>query len=438
MDLLSSEVTNQDVIELDQCVFHSWSVQESATPLAIAGGQGCTLWDFDGKKYLDFSSQLVNTNIGHQHPKVIAALKAQADTLATIAPAMANLARGMAAKRILAQAPSGFQKVFFTNAGADANENAIRMARQFTGRDKVLSAYRSYHGNTGAAIAATGDFRRIPNEYSRGHVHFFNPYLYRTEFDAKTESEECTRALAHLKRVIECEGPNSIAAILLETIPGTAGFLLPPEGYLQGVREIATQYGIQLILDEVMVGFGRTGKWFAFEHFNVIPDLVTFAKGVNSGYVPAGGVIVSQAICEFFKHECFMGGLTYSGHPLAMSAIVATIDAMEEEGIVHYADQIGHTLLGPSLIALMEHRSVIGNIRGKGMFWALELVEDRASKQPLSNQKMAQIKQKLTERGLLTFIVNNRIHVTPPLIIQPNEIKHGVAIIDQVLAELDG
>ncbi|WP_234496493.1 aspartate aminotransferase family protein [Vibrio maritimus] len=437
MDLLSSEITNQDVIELDKHVFHSWSVQESATPIAIANGQGCTMWDFDGKEYLDFSSQLVNTNIGHQHPKVIEALKNQADTLATIAPATANFTRGMAAKRILERAPASFKKVFFTNAGADANENAIRMARQFTGRDKVLSAYRSYHGNTGSAIAATGDFRRVPNEYSRGHVHFFNPYLYRTEFNSTSEQEECERALAHLKRVIECEGPNSIAAIILETIPGTAGFLLPPEGYLQGVRDIATQHGIQLIFDEVMVGFGRTGKWFAFEHFNVTPDLVTFAKGVNSGYVPVGGVMVSEAICEFFKSEFFMGGLTYSGHPLAMSTIVAAIDAMEEEGIIHYADEIGNSLLGPSLMALYDQRSVIGNIRGKGMFWAVELVEDKSTKEPLCNAKMGLIKQKLTERGLLTFIVNNRIHVTPPLIIKPNEIKHGVAIIDEVLAEFD-
>ncbi|USD62539.1 aspartate aminotransferase family protein [Vibrio sp. SCSIO 43140] len=437
MDLLSSEITNQDVIELDKHVFHSWSVQESATPIAIANGQGCTMWDFDGKEYLDFSSQLVNTNIGHQHPKVIEALKNQADTLATIAPATANFTRGMAAKRILERAPASFKKVFFTNAGADANENAIRMARQFTGRDKVLSAYRSYHGNTGSAIAATGDFRRVPNEYSRGHVHFFNPYLYRTEFNSTSEQEECERALAHLKRVIECEGPNSIAAIILETIPGTAGFLLPPEGYLQGVRDIATQHGIQLIFDEVMVGFGRTGKWFAFEHFNVTPDLVTFAKGVNSGYVPVGGVMVSEAICEFFKSEFFMGGLTYSGHPLAMSTIVAAIDAMEEEGIIHYADEIGNSLLGPSLMALYDQRSVIGNIRGKGMFWAVELVEDKSTKEPLSNAKMGLIKQKLTERGLLTFIVNNRIHVTPPLVIKPNEIKHGVAIIDEVLAEFD-
>ncbi|MFV0576805.1 MAG: aspartate aminotransferase family protein [Vibrio sp.] len=428
--------TNQTAIELDKHVFHSWSVQEASTPIVIAGGQGCTLWDFEGKEYLDFSSQLVNTNIGHQHPKVIDAIKAQADTLVTIAPATANITRGRAAELILSHAPDSFKKVFFTNAGADANENAIRMARQFTGRDKVLSAYRSYHGNTGSAIAATGDFRRIPNEYSRGHVHFFNPYLYRSEFNSQSEEQECERALQHLKRVIECEGPNAIAAIILETIPGTAGFLMPPKAYLKGVRELASQYGIQLIFDEVMMGFGRTGRWFTFEHFDVVPDLVTFAKGVNSGYVPAGGVLVSEPIVEFFKKTFFMGGLTYSGHPLAMSAIVATLEAMEEEGIVGNADRVGNEVLGPSLQMLKHKHSIIGEVRGLGMFWAVELVEDQTTREPLSDSKMAQLKANLTAKGLLSFIVNNRVHVVPPLIIRPDEVEKGVAILDRCLGEL--
>ncbi len=436
MDVLKQQTNNQYVLDLDKYVFHSWSVQESVTPVVIASAQGCTMWDFAGKEYLDFSSQLVNINIGHQHPKVIDAIKAQAETLATVAPATANLTRGEAAKRILNHAPDKFTKVFFTNAGADANENAIRMARQYTGRDKVLSAYRSYHGNTGSAIAATGDFRRVPNEYSRGHVHFFNPYLYRSEFNAETEQQECERALQHLKRVIECEGPNSIAAILLETIPGTAGFLMPPQGYLQGVRELATQYGIQLIFDEVMMGFGRTGRWFAFEHFNVVPDLVVFAKGVNSGYVPAGGVLVNKDIVEYFKHNFFMGGLTYSGHPLAMAAIVATIDAMEEEGIVGNADRVGNEVLGPRLLQLKEEYPVIGEVRGKGMFWALELVEDPETREPLADSKMAQLKAKLTAKGLLSFIVNNRVHVVPPLIVRPDEIEKGISILDRCLSEL--
>ncbi|MEP6480930.1 MAG: aminotransferase class III-fold pyridoxal phosphate-dependent enzyme, partial [Rhodoglobus sp.] len=341
--------------DLDRAhVFHSWSAQGALNPLVIAGGAGSEVWDFDGKTYLDFSSQLVNVNIGHQHPKVIAAIKEQADTLATIAPATANLARGEAAKRILGKAGAHFNKVFFTNGGADANENAIRMARLTTGRDKVLSGYRSYHGNTGAAIVATGDWRRVPNEYSRGHAHFFTPFLYRTEFWASTPEQETERALQHLEHVILGEGANSIAAILLETVPGTAGVLVPPPGYLPGVRALCDKYGIVLIFDEVMCGFGRTGEWFAWQGLGdnggpVVPDLISFAKGVNSGYVPAGGVIISESIANAFDTQVYPGGLTYSGHPLAMASIVAALDAMESEGIVDNAKAIGRDHLGPGL-----------------------------------------------------------------------------------------
>ena len=362
-----TELNNKTVRQLDrEYVFHSWTMQGNLNPLVIAGAKGCELWDYEGKTYLDFSSQLVNVNLGYQHPKVLAAMKAQLESLVTIAPATANLARGEAAKRIIDLAPEGFSKVFFTNAGADANENAIRMARLYTGRDKVLSAYRSYHGNTGSAIAATGDWRRVPNEYSRGHVHFFNPYLYRSEFNATTEQEECTRALAHLRRMIECEGPASIAAILLESIPGTAGILVPPDGYMKGVRALADEFGIILILDEVMAGFGRTGSWFAFEQDGIVPDLITFAKGVNAGYVPAGGVIISEAIAHYFDDHFFAGGLTYSGHPLAMAAIVATLDTMKEERIVENAASIGNGVLRQGLEALAASSPLVGQVRGRG------------------------------------------------------------------------
>ncbi|MEP6478565.1 MAG: aminotransferase class III-fold pyridoxal phosphate-dependent enzyme, partial [Rhodoglobus sp.] len=301
--------------DLDRAhVFHSWSAQGSLTPFVIAGGLGSTVWDFDGNEYLDFSSQLVNTNIGHQHPAVVAAIKAQADILTTVAPPHANLARGEAAKRILGKAGPQFGKVFFTNGGADANENAIRMARLTTGRDKVLSTYRSYHGNTGSAIVSTGDWRRVPNEFARGHVHFFGPFAYRSEFWSDSPEQETERALKHLQRVIESEGPSGIAAILLETIPGTAGVLVPPPGYLKGVRALADKYGIVLIFDEVMCGFGRTGEWFAWQGIDggVTPDLITFAKGVNSGYVPVGGVVISESIANAFDTQVFPGGLTYS------------------------------------------------------------------------------------------------------------------------------
>lgn len=432
-----STITNADVKQLDrQGVFHSWSTQGTLDPLVIKSGSGCHLWDYDGTEYLDFSSQLVNTNIGYQHPRVIAAIKAQADELVTIAPAHANYARGEAAKRILSHAPSHFSKVFFTNAGADANENAIRMARAYTGRDKVLSAYRSYHGSTGSAIVATGDPRRVPNEFARGHVHFFNPYLYRTEFWSKNEEEECTRALHHLRRVIECEGPASIAAILLESIPGTAGILIPPKEYLKGVRALADEFGLVLILDEVMAGFGRTGSWLALDLFDVVPDLITFAKGVNSGYVPAGGVMVSDRLNRYFDDHFFYGGLTYSGHPLAMAAIVATLDTMKEEGIVENAARIGREVLTPGLSALADKHAVVGETRGVGVFHALELVSDPETRQPLDDTRMAAFKKGLIQRGLLPFVAGNRLHVVPPCIITQEEAEKGLSIIDEALSDI--
>ncbi|MEF3404585.1 aspartate aminotransferase family protein [Agromyces sp. CCNWLW203] len=420
--------------ELDrEHVFHSWSAQASASNLVIASGRGSRVWDHAGREYLDFSSQLVNVNIGHQHPSVVQAIREQAELLTTVAPSTVNLARGEAAKRIVGHAPSGFRKVFFTNGGADANENAIRMARLHTGRDKVLSTYRSYHGNTGAAIVSTGDWRRIPNEFARGHVHFFGPYLYRSEFWAETPEQECERALQHLRRVIEAEGPSSIAAVLLETIPGTAGILVPPPGYLAGVRELCDRHGILLILDEVMAGFGRTGRWFAFDGHDVRPDLITFAKGVNSGYVPVGGVIISDPIAATFDERVFPGGLTYSGHPLAMASIVAALDAMASEGIVDHAREIGETVIGPALAELAERHAAIGEVRGEGVFWAIELVADPATREPLSAAAMGRLKSALLERGLLPFVQDNRIHVVPPCVVTADEVADAMAIYDDVL-----
>ncbi|MFF2388338.1 aspartate aminotransferase family protein [Agromyces sp. NPDC058104] len=421
--------------QLDRAhVFHSWSAQANPSGLVVASGRGARVWDHGGREYLDFSSQLVNVNIGHQHPSVVAAIREQAELLTTIAPSTVNLARGEAAKRIVARAPAGFEKVFFTNGGADANENAVRMARLHTGRDKVLSTYRSYHGNTGAAIVATGDWRRVPNEFARGHVHFFGPYLYRSEFWAATPEEESERALRHLSRVIESEGPASIAAVLLETIPGTAGILVPPPGYLAGMRALCDKHGILLILDEVMAGFGRTGRWFAFDGYDVRPDLITFAKGVNSGYVPAGGVVISDEIAATFDERVFPGGLTYSGHPLAMASIVATIDAMAAEGIVEHAREIGAESIGPALEELAERHPVIGEVRGEGVFWAIELVADRKTREPLPAAAMGRIKSALVERGLLPFIQDNRIHVVPPCVVTAEEVAEAMPIYDDVLA----
>src|SRR4051812_19590772 len=432
-DLELSELDDR-ARELDAAhVFHSWSAQAGLNPLVIAGGAGSRVWDHAGRSWLDFSSQLVNTNIGHQHPAVISAIHEQADLLATVAPATANLARGEAARRITDRAPRGFNKVFFTNGGADANENAIRMARLHTGRDKILSTYRSYHGNTGAAIVSTGDWRRVPNEFARGHVHFFGPYLYRSEFWATSPEQESERALQHRRRVIEAGGPASIAAILLETIPGTAGILVPPPGYLAGVRELASKHGIVLILDEVMAGFGRTGSWFAFDAYDVVPDLITFAKGVNSGYVPTGGVIISDHIAADFDDTVFPGGLTYSGHPLAMASIVAALDAMQEEGIVENAATIGRDHLAPALAGLAEKHEIVGEVRGTGVFWAIELVADRSTREPVGPAVMGRIKSELLARNLLPFTVDNRIHVVPPCIVTPDEVAEAVAAYDDVL-----
>lgn len=417
-------------------VFHSWSAQASLDPVVVAGGKGTRVWDHSGRTYLDFSSQLVNVNIGHQHPAVTKAIAEHAATLTTIGPATANLTRGEAAKRIIDRAPAGFAKVFFTNGGADAVENAVRMARLHTGRDKVLSTYRSYHGNTGAAITATGDWRRVSNEYARGHVHFFGPFLYRSEFWARTPEEESERALHHLRRVIESEGPGTIAAILLETIPGTAGVLMPPPGYLAGVRALADEFGILLILDEVMAGFGRTGRWLALDAYDVVPDLITFAKGVNSGYVPVGGVMISEPIAATFDDRVFPGGLTYSGHPLAAASIVAALDAMAAEGIVENAARIGADVLGPGLHELGEKHPVVGEVRGTGVFWALDLVADPETRAPLPAADVAAAKKALIARGLIPFTAENRIHVVPPCVVTDEEITEALGIYDEVLGTL--
>ncbi|MCZ4553942.1 aminotransferase class III-fold pyridoxal phosphate-dependent enzyme, partial [Gordonia rubripertincta] len=295
--------------ELDRThVFHSWSAQAQLKPMTILATAGSYVWDGDGNRLLDFSSQMVNTNIGHQHPKVVAAIAEQANKLCTVAPAHVNDARSEAARLIAERTPGDLDKIFFTNGGADAVEHAVRMARLHTGRRKVLTRFRSYHGGTDTAINMTGDPRRWPNDYgSAGVVHFFGPFLYRTEFHSTDQQQESERALAHLESVIAMEGPQTIAAIVLEPVPGTAGIMVPPPGYLAGVRALCDRHGIVMIADEVMAGFGRTGKWFSINHSGVTPDLITFAKGVNSGYVPLGGVAINSEIAATFADRPYPG-----------------------------------------------------------------------------------------------------------------------------------
>ena len=442
--MTATQSANTRTLELDRRhVFHSWSAQAQRNPLVIAGAEGSHVWDHDGVRYLDFSSQLVNTNIGHQHPKVVAAIRQQAAVLCTVAPQHAVEVRGEAARRISELAPDGMSKVFFTNAGAEAIEHAVRLARLHTGRPKLLSAYRSYHGATSTAINLTGDARRWPNDQgTAGVAHFFGPFLYRTVFHASNEQEESQRALAHLADVIALEGPSTIAAVVLETIPGTAGIMPPPPGYLAGVRELCDRHGIVYIADEVMAGFGRSGSWWGFDNWNVRPDLIAFAKGVNSGYVPLGGVVINDEIAATFDNRPYPGGLTYSGHPLACAAAVATMDAMRDERIVENAAHIGETVLGPGLHELMQRHPCIGEVRGMGVFWAIELVLDRASKEPLGpvngpNPLITELVDACKQRGLLPFSNANRIHVVPPCTVSAEEARAGLEILDQALTVAD-
>jgi taurine--2-oxoglutarate transaminase len=422
-------------------VFHSWSAQGQISPIPVESGLGSYFWDFDGKRYLDFSCQLVFTNIGHQHPKVIQAIKDQADILTTIAPQHANEARNGAAQRIVELAGGDFEKVFFTNAGADGIENAIRLARLHTGKHKIFSTYRSYHGNTGAAINATGDPRRFPNEHASGHVHFWGPYLYRSSFWATTEEQECERALAHLEQTIIFEGAHTIAAILIESVPGTAGVLVPPKGYLEGVRALCDKYGILWIADEVMAGFGRTGKWFAYQHSQANPDLIVFAKGVTSGYLPLGGVVISGKIAATFNDRVFPGGLTYSGHPLACATAVATIDVMKEEKMVENAAMIGEKVIAPALIELAKKHHMIGDVRGQGVFWSLDLVTNRGTREPMaayggSSPAMNEIVAECKKQGLMPFNNFNRIHLNPPCNISVEDTKLGLDMLDRALTAM--
>jgi taurine--2-oxoglutarate transaminase len=320
------------------------------------------------------------------------------------------------------------------------------MARLHTGRRKVLTTYRSYHGNTATAIQMTGDPRRWANDGIATDVHhFFGPYTYRSPFWATTEEEEGDRALQHLEATIQLEGPSTIAAIVLETIPGTAGILVPPGAYLAGVRELCDRYGIVFICDEVMAGFGRAGEWFAVDRWGVTPDLITFAKGVNSGYVPMGGVIISDEIAATFAERPFPGGLTYSGHPLAAAAAVATINAMADEGVVEHAARVGEEVIGPGLRELADRHPVIGEVRGLGVFWALDLVRNRETREPLvpynaagvDNAPMAELLTETKKRGLIPFTNMNRMHVVPPCTVSEGELKDGLAILDEVFTLLD-
>jgi len=423
-------------------VFHSWSSQGTLSPTEITAGEGSYFWDSTGKKYLDFSSQLVNLNIGHQHPKLVAEIQEQAGKLCTVAPPFVNASRSEAARLITELAPGDLNMVFFTNGGAEAAEYATRMAKLHTGRHKILTTYRSYHGSTAGAIALTGDPRRWANETgASGAVKFWGPYPYRSAFHSTSDKQECERALEHLESVLMVEGPHTVAMIALETVVGTNGILVPPDGYLQGVRDLCTKHGIVMMCDEVMAGFGRCGEWFAVNKWNVTPDLICFAKGVNSGYLPLGGVVISQKIADTFKDRVFPGGLTYSGHPLACAAAVASINIFKEEKIVEHARMLGKDIIGPALEKIKAKHPSVGDVRGLGVFWAIELVKNRETREPLvpfnaagaDAKPMLELVTACKERNLWPFTHFNRMHVVPPCNTPVEDVKAGLAIIDEVL-----
>src|SRR5918996_2859342 len=337
----NTELGRQVVEDAKRYVLHSWSVQDALDPLPVAGGEGRYFWDYDGKRYLDFASQLVNVSIGHQHPKVVAAIKEQADKLTTIGPPMAHEKRSELARLLAEVTPGDLKMSFFTNGGAEANENAIKLARWATGRHKIIARYRSYHGATAGAITLTGDPRRWHAEPGiPGVVRMLDPYTYRCPAGHPDPCPVCSGG-PHLEEILQYEGPETVAAVLLETVVGTNGIIVPPDGYLRSIREVCDRHGILLILDEVMAGFGRTGRWFACDNWDVVPDILTVAKGVNSGYVPLGAMVVSDEIAAWVRDKYFAGGLTYSGHPLALAAAGASIEAFREEGIVEQAAASG-------------------------------------------------------------------------------------------------
>jgi taurine---2-oxoglutarate transaminase len=434
----------QIVADAKEFVLYSWSVQDAVSPIAVAGAEGRYFWDYEGKRYLDFASQLVNVSIGHQHPRVLEAIKEQADQLCTIGPPMASESRSALGRLLAEVTPGDLTMSFFTNGGAEANENAIKLARWYTGRHKIIARYRSYHGATGGAITLTGDPRRWPAEPGiPGVVRMLDPYTYRCPAGHPDSCPVCTGG-PHLEEILQYEGPSTVAAVILETVVGTNGIIVPPDGYLQSIREVCDRHGILLICDEVMAGFGRTGKWFACEHWDVVPDILTVAKGINSGYVPLGAMVVSKPIADWVRDKYFAGGLTYSGHPLACASAVASIEAFREEGIVeHAAEMEEHFRAG--LGALAERHPSIGDVRGLGCFFGLELVRDRETREPLvpfnatgeSFAPVAQLMKAALERGLYLMTHWNVVMVCPPLTVTREELDEGLAILDEALAVAD-
>jgi taurine---2-oxoglutarate transaminase len=433
-----SELGAREIVDL--CLRHTlydWQQQGTTRPIPVASARGCEFFTVDGKRYLDFNSQLMGVNIGHADPRVAEAIAEQAKVLPYISPFMATDVRAKLGRKLAELLPGDIDKVFFTLGGAEANENAIRIARAVTGRHKILARYRSYHGATYATISLTGDPRRWANEPGMpGVVHVLDPYhgTNRAVDDADT-------ALAYLDETIMLEGPSSIAAFILEPVTGTNGILIPPDGYLQGVRELCDRHGILLIADEVMSGFGRTGEWFAVNHWDVVPDIVTMAKGLTSSAVPLGAVGLRPAVYSYFDEHVFYGGLTYNSHPIGLAAALATIRVYEEDGLIENSRKMGEVMARHHRELYERHPSV-GLVRNIGLFGMVELVRDRTTMEPMApyngtSDEMKAISKVLDERGLYTMVRWNGIMTNPPLCITEEQLAEGFGIIDEALAQIE-
>ncbi len=423
----------EEITEL--CVRHTlydWSAQAGLKPMAVASAKGVRFTTVDGRRFIDFNSQLMSVHAGHGDRRIIEAIKAQADRLPYISPFLATEVRARLGQKLAELLPGDIDKVFFTLGGTDANENAIKMARAVTGRPKIMARYRSYHGSTGNAVQATGDPRRWPNEHSAGIVHVLDPY-----HGIERGWDDAEPALRQLEETIRLEGPETIAGFLLEPISGTNGVLIPPDGYLQGVRELCDRHGILMICDEVMSGFGRTGRWFAVDHWAVVPDLITLAKGLTSSYVPLGAVGMRPHIAKYFDDHVFFGGLTYNSHPLGCAAALGAIQAYEEDDMVGNAKRMG-AVLARHHRRLMERHQCVGAVRSIGLFGAIELVRSRKTMEPLApfngtSPEMKAITQALLDAGLFTFVRWNTIMTNPPLCINEAELDEGFEILDTAL-----
>ena len=436
-----AKLSTQEIVQMNrEYTFFSWSVQGQVNPIPVEKAQGIYFWDTDGKRYIDFSSQLMNTNIGHQHPKVVKAIQDQAGKLCFVHPGNATEPRGLLGKKLAEVTPGNLKKTFFALGGAEANENAIKIARFYSGRNKILARYRSYHGATHGSIALTGDYRRLAVEPAMpGSVHFLDPFCYRCPFglEIKTCKRQC---ITHVEEVIKYEGADKIAAIIMEGVVGSNGLIIPPDDYWPRVREICDRNGILLISDEVMSGWGRTGKWFAVDNWNVVPDMITTAKGITSGYVPLGAVIVSEPIAKFFDDKYLFAGLTYNGHALACAAALATIEVYEDDHLIENAAKVGK-YLGEALEEIKARHPSVGDVRYIGLFSALELVTDRATKGIVPPAVMAEVGKVLRQNGLFTFILANNmgsmVFVVPPLCITREQLDEGLALVEKGLEVAD-